>query len=254
MKNTNHQKTYYILIIYVFLIFISSCQSNTNSNNIEKGEIPYCHAEPMIDGLIDESWSALEWQAMDQLWVGEKPEKNDFIGKFKLMWNEDALYVLAHITDDVLEDTHSNPLNKYWDDDCLEIFIDEDASKGNHQYTHNAFAYHIALDQKVADIGTDTKPRLYPENLKSTMKDLGNNEYMWEVKVFMYKDDFIDDKINEPIKLKANQDFGFAIAYCDNDGSEEREHFMGSSKVVGEDKNRGWIDAGVFGQYILRKP
>ena len=35
------------------------------------------------------------------------------------------------------------------------------------------------------------------------------------------------------------------VAYCDNDNSPEREHFIGSNKIEGEDKNRGWIDAGV---------
>ena len=34
------------------------------------------------------------------------------------------LYLLVEITDDVLFDQHANPLHLYWDDDCIEIFID----------------------------------------------------------------------------------------------------------------------------------
>ena len=44
---------------------------------------------------------------------------------------------------------------------------------------------------------------------------------------------------------------GFALAYCDNDNSKERENFIGSVYVDGEDKNRGWIDANIFGTLKL---
>jgi hypothetical protein len=46
---------------------------------------------------------------------------------------------------------------------------------------------------------------------------------------------------------------GFALAYCDNDTSKERENFIGSVAVAGEDKNRGWIDAGIFGTIVLKE-
>jgi len=264
MNFKNKINTYYIFFICIILISINSCKSDnksaTENQTVElvkpkkSGEtIKYCHVLPQIDGEIDAQWENVEWNPINQLWLGENPSKNDFQGEYKVMWNESGLAVLAKITDDILVDTHKNPLVKYWDDDCLEIFIDEDASGGNHQYSHNAFAYHISLDQKVADIGPDEKPHLYPNNVSSVMKALGDNEYLWEVQLNMFKDDFVDGQSNQPIKLQENQNFGFAIAYCDNDTSEERENFIGSSFVEGEDKNRGWIDAGIFGQYVLVK-
>ncbi len=246
-------KTYNILFIYVLIIFISACQSSPTVNPRERKAIQYSEKLPVIDGIIDAEWEKVAWNPIDQYWVGKKPSKNDFQGQYKVMWNEEGLFVLAKITDDILVDNNRNPLKRYWDDDCLEIFVDEDGSRGNHQFNHNAFAYHIALDQKIVDIGTDSKPHLYPNNVNSTMVELGNNEYLWEVRLNMYKDTYRDGMTNAPIKLTANQDFGFAIAYCDNDTSEERENFIGSSVVEGEDKNRGWIDAGVFGRYTLVK-
>ena len=62
-------------------------------------------------------------------------------------------YVLAEIADDVLIDSHPDPLEYYWQDDTFEILIDEDASGGLHHFDYNAFAYHIALDSQVVDIG-----------------------------------------------------------------------------------------------------
>ncbi|WP_415191848.1 sugar-binding protein [Psychroserpens sp.] len=45
-----------------------------------------------------------------------------------------------------------DPLVADWNDDNLEIFMDEDNSGSNHQFTHNAIAYHIALDENVVDM------------------------------------------------------------------------------------------------------
>ena len=40
--------------------------------------------------------------------------------------------------------------------------------------------------------------------------------------------------------------------YCDNDKSELRENFFGSVIVNGDNKNRGWIDANIFGTIKLK--
>lgn len=42
------------------------------------------------------------------------------------------------------------------------------------------------------------------------------------------------------------------LAYGDNDHSPERENFIGNVRIDGTDKNRGWIDAGVFGLLELK--
>ena len=41
------------------------------------------------------------------------------------------------------------------------------------------------------------------------------------------------------------------VAYCDNDGSEIRENFIGSETVPSGPTDRGWIDAGLFGTVAL---
>ncbi len=44
---------------------------------------------------------------------------------------------------------------------------------------------------------------------------------------------------------------GLMVAWCDNDGSEIRENFIGSESAPGDKKDRGWIDAGLFGSLRL---
>lgn len=41
------------------------------------------------------------------------------------------------------------------------------------------------------------------------------------------------------------------LGLCDNDGSELRENFIGSELVADGPKDRGWIDAGLFGSLTL---
>ncbi len=153
--------------------------------------------------------------------------------------------------DDTLIDTHRDPLVQYWDDDCLEIFIDEDYSGGEHQFNHNAFAYHLSLDNQAIDIGTDAKPRNYTHHVDSRWQQRGN-KIVWEVAIDIYTDDYVDGADdNEPISLTAGKVIGLMVAYCDNDGSELRENFIGSESVPFGPKDRGWIDAGLFGALVL---
>ena len=158
---------------------------------------------------------------------------------------------------DILFDKIADPTVKYWDDDCLEVFIDSDASGGNHQYNHSAFAYHIALDNQAVDLGEDQKAHLFNDHLTSRWQrdEQQFHKIIWEVAIKLYPDNYTDSQPLPAITLKPEQKIGFMLAYCDNDGSATREHFMGSHiiKPVKGDSNRGWIDANVFGEISLKK-
>ncbi|MEL6986278.1 MAG: sugar-binding protein [Bacteroidota bacterium] len=248
----------FLLFLFVMSLF-ASCQNTPKETITEDAQVPntsdhkakYTDVKPVIDGFgNDQIWSEVEWYPIDQLWIGNPVNADDFEGRFKLAWNKDFLYILAEIKDDVLMDIHEDGLVQYWDDDCLEIFIDEDRSKGLHQFSHNAFAYHIGLDYSVTDFGPDSMPHYYNDHLicKRTMK---NNVYTWEVAMSVYNDQYKDGEAMKSETLSKGKTMGFAIAYCDNDKSLTRENFYGSIFVPGEDKNRGYIDAGIFGELIL---
>jgi len=207
--------------------------------------------DPVIDGIANEDiWSDKFWLPLDQLWLGDSYTSDDFYGRYKLTWTNDALYLLAEIRDNILVDNNDDPLVAWWDDDCLEIFIDEDNSGGEHQFNHNAFAYHIALDGNVVDMSTKKEGKLYNSHIESKRITTGNTT-IWEVKILLYDDLYKDDAENSTLKLQPGKVMGFALAYCDNDTSKTRENFIGSVYVEGEDKNRGWIDANIFGTLKL---
>lgn len=237
-------------------------------------DVPFAAAAPVVDGDPgDAAWARAEWVPMTHLMWGSLPREDDFSGRYKLVWTAHNLFLLAEITDDILHDSHPDPLEQYWEDDALEIFIDADASGGDHLLNYNAFAYHISLDNQAADMGPylseqdrqaeKTHVRLFPGHVQSQWKRSRDEPYKlyWEVKITVMGDDFKDSyaagqKVAQPVSLKTGMTMGFMLAYCDSDGEIEgggREHFMGDVEIepVNGDRNLGYIDASVFGEIIL---
>jgi hypothetical protein len=223
---------------------------------------PFAHKAPVIDGNgNDAAWAKANWKSLSHLMAGSMPKTEDFSGRYKVSWDKHRLYILAEITDDILFDQYADPKYRYWDDDALEIFVDEDMSGGNHQFNHSAFAYHVALDGQAPDIAGPNHADgsmnvvLLNDHIESNWKRSEDtpNTVIWEVSLSLYDKNFKNDKNDKPVTLFSGKKIGFMLAYCDNDGSASREHFMGSHAIepVNGDKNRGYIDASVFGQLEL---
>lgn len=255
----------YLILLSLYCLFFSMAFAF---------DVPFAAEAPVVDGDPgDAVWARAEWVPMLHLMWGTMPQEDDFNGRYKLVWTADNLYLLAEISDDILHDSHPDPLEQYWEDDALEIFIDADASGGDHLFNYNAFAYHISLDNQAADMGPylseqdqqaeKTNVRLYPGHVQSQWKRSGDDPYKlyWEVKITVMGDDYQDSyapgqKVAQAVPLKTGMTMGFMLAYCDSDGEIEgggREHFMGDVEIepVNGDRNLGYIDASVFGEIVL---
>ncbi|MGE5558237.1 MAG: sugar-binding protein [Bacillota bacterium] len=220
---------------------------------------PKAATAPTIDGSgTDSCWQKAPWRKIDTPWIFDTvtaPDgADDFSGRYKMVWTSDKLYYLVEITDDALRDDHPNPLVNYPDDDCLELFIDEDRSGGNHALNHTAFAYHISTqkfgqEHYVVDLSDNLYyvPIDFSSHAKVRMTQNGD-VYTWEVELTIYNETYNDDPgaVNTPETLIAGSVMGYAIAYCDND-TGTRDHFIGSIVIEGPDQNVAWQDAGIFG-------
>lgn len=236
--------------LLIFLVFCA-CNKAKVKDDHQIIEVQKTTETPTIDGRgMENSWNKTHWLSLDQNWLGKSFEHEDFNGRYKLLWTEEALYILVEVIDDVLYDTHEDPFKFWWNDDSLQLFIDEDNSGGLHPYNHNAFSYNIALDGNVVDYALNNKPKLFNENI-TTSKTTENKLTTWEIEVKLYTKDFEEGKKNGTVLISKNKKIGFALAYSDNDGSTERENFIGSVFIPGEDKNIGWINADVFGTLLL---
>lgn len=235
---------------------IAETTETTTQETPKKGEhnAIYTTEEILVDGMANEAiWAEATAYPIDERWLGEAYDSTDLQANFKAVWNDSTLYLLVEVLDDTVITIHPKWDNKWWDNDCVEIFIDEDNSDGEHQFNHNAFAYHVLTDGNVVDLGPDEKPHLY-NNHVTMQRTTEGKKSIWEFAITIYNDTYVDDQEeNETVSLKEGKEMGFALAYCDNDTSDTRENFVGTMVIEGEEKDRGWIDAGVFGTMYLIK-
>ncbi len=233
------------------------------SQRTESYQAPYAKTPPTIDGVANETaWDRAKWHNIDQLTLGSQPSEIDFQGRFKIIWKQNSLFIMAEIIDDILIDTHADPLDAYWEDDTFEVFLDEDKSGGDHLNNYNAFAYHIGLDNQAVDIDQSGNPRLFNTHVDSVWRRSTEipNVVVWEVKIDVYSDKYVDNQNERASQhalsnLYAGKEMGFMVAYCDSDSDVGRDSFIGSHDVpaVNGDKNRAYIDASVFDNLILVK-
>jgi len=223
-------------------------------------DVKQTDSAPLIDGINNDSaWQNIAWRPINQLLLGAKPTAEDFSGQFKLTWTPEKLYLIAEITDDVLLDKYADPLELYWEDDSLEILLDENGSGGDHLTNYNAFAYHVALDNQSVDIDNTGKPRLFNDHVESKwQRDPATGNVIWELGITLYDESFDHNatkKPSPPETLFAGKNLSIMVAYCDADADDGRQSFVTSFDVepVNGDKNRGYIDSSVFEPITLIK-
>lgn len=216
---------------------------------------PRAIGELTVDGLGNEpDWQQAPWRPLQYLMDGRPPDSElDFSARYRALWKSDALYLLVELRDDILLDSVADPLDRYWEDDALEVFVDEDAAGGPHQFDDAAYAYHIALDGQVVDIGPRGPgeapgPRTYPDHVQARWtRSLDDPTLLiWEVRVRLYA----QGEPEQPVVLHAGKHIGFMLAYCDSDQpGAGREHFVGDVEVAEREgtRNLGYLDADVFG-------
>jgi hypothetical protein len=224
---------------------------------------------PLIDGVgNDEVWNSegVTWQNIDQVWMpwkGTVPTATDFSGRFKVVWHEteNLLFFFVEITDDVFVDGYNFETNGpfgYPHYDVVEIFLDENRSKGPHVFDNgtenaqNAFSYHINVN---APANGTTTANFTVQDLDG--RDWGNswvvnyaahfpdfimrkedNKYFYEFSLKVFNDTYPTQQKNgstatDPEKarvtLTAGKIMGMTMAYCDNDANDgKRDHFFGS--------------------------
>ena len=242
----------YTLLYILFLVLSVRAYSQTQKDTIYavKTEIPV-----IIDGSDEDAcWSEAAWKPINQVWIpfAAKMAAGDFEGKYKVAWDSNYLYVLVQVVDDLISDDHPNPLQNWWDDDCVEVFIDENRSKGNHERNNNAFAYHVSTKYDAIDMDSKGNGINYKDHVEVVMDTIGEHTYLWEMAIKIYDANFT---VNNPeasrVSLTAKKLMGFSIAYCDNDLTNSRENFIGSMVMTSATANNNYITADYFGSLLL---
>ncbi len=232
--------------------FSSSVRSSSSASSVPNHyDAPRATSAPVIDGSADTVWERAAWAPIDVFWLGTQsnPSAQDYSGRYKALWDEDYLYLLFDVTDDRIYDGVRDALDRYWEDDTVELFIDENKNGGQHGYNTSAWAYHISTYGDVVDY-TTSGPKLLNDHVTSRLVSNGS-KHLWELRVRIYGEDYADWKTNTPLKLFSGKLMGFSACYIDNDGSPQRESMMGSVNTPGHKNNLGYQDASVFGSLRL---
>ncbi|MEM7113864.1 MAG: sugar-binding protein [Chloroflexota bacterium] len=97
--------------------------------------VPQTSTPLTIDGAIEERWQTVPVYPLSKLLLGDAlngPE--DVAAQFRLLYDQNYLYLLVQVTDDDLQQDSA----EFWQDDNVEIFIDA-GGEGDTSYDGNDF-------------------------------------------------------------------------------------------------------------------
>lgn len=238
----------------ILALSIAAGTSVADANN--RYGAPRTATAPVIDGVVEAVWEKAPWDSIRYTYIGAAATAADFSGRYKVMWDSGHVYIVAEIVDDSISDTHADPLDNYYNDDALELFVDENHDGGDHQSNFKAWAYHIGTrvdstgSNDVVDFGDDQQAHLFNDHFRIKRVQTGRVA-VWEMSMRVYGDSYTLAGPNSPLVLRQGKSMGFTVAYCDNDRGANRQNFFGSVNTPGHLQNQGYIDASCFGTLEL---
>ena len=176
---------------------------------------------PVIDGKYDDSWANAKEVVTNELVEGT-------IGataKVKTMWDENYLYVIADITDKLLNKSNKNE----WEQDSVEIFIDQNNNKTAH-YQEDDAQIRINFENELSGSGYNKEAL----KSKTTVTDTG---YIVEVAIPLDKVQVKDgDLVGFDFQVNDSDEFGTrtgVVTWCDGSGgSYANTSGFGNLKLV----------------------
>lgn len=190
-----------------FLILITSTLI-AGTNTIVDGflQIPMTSEQPEIDGKLDQVWKSVTATRMlvYETGSGLATSYDDSYSEFRLMWDEDNLYLFVHIVDDTID--VSDPASP-WFNDNIELFFDGNNMKTDTmQADDHQWRYVYGITEY--DGGTNCGPG----QVVYTVTDEG---YNIELAIPA-------DSLSFP--LEEGTEIGFEISNRDRDGGQVRNN------------------------------
>jgi len=205
------------LLILTFLLF--SITLGDTKTAVAK------YGTPKIDAEMDDVWKNTEEYITDSYVAGTKGKVA--YAKFRVLWDEESIYVWAEVHDNYLSKGNPNA----WEQDSIEIFIDEDNSKKT-SYDDNDAQYRVSFDNRQS-YGSGASAKYFVTATKKT--DFG---YIVEAQVKM-----------KSRKLSEGTIIGFDIQVNDANEWDSRVGII----AWNETENINWQNPSSFGNLKLVK-
>ena len=182
------------------------------------GRIVANFGTPRIDGTIDEVWeNAIEIQPPHT-----NNEAVQATAKFKVLWDDNALYFLAQVKDPNMSVA---PRNAY-EQDSIEVFLDEKNDKSS-SYGSDDLHFRVNYNN-VQSYDQGSSDRFY------TATKIGDNEYLVEGRI--------------ELQNAANNDTIYGIELQVNDCIESSR---AGTITLFDTKDSAWNNTSVFGEVVL---
>jgi len=239
------------LISLIFLSFsFSTLSAIEGVYNAPKVDNP-----PVIDGMgTDDCWQKASWAPIANVWIGSAVSSADYSGKFKVVWTPERLYVLVEVVDDSLSCQKVFDINNIYNYDCVEVFIDENRSRGTYSGTYQAFAYHTDTTGHICYARGNYGWERLDDHINMKVKKVAAHTYNWEFEIKIFDDSYASNKTNIPVSLTVGKSMGWSVAYNDNDAGTARQSMFGSKYIDGTDKNISYFNSSAFGDINLVFP
>lgn len=176
---------------------------------------------PTIDGTVNDSWSDSNVINVNEFLQGE----SGATAKIRTMYDESYLYVLAEVTDTTPNNVSENP----WEQDSIEIFIDEDFARSS-IYEDDDVQYRVSMDNVVSLNGG---PEVSKFISKTSTTDTG---YVVTMSI-----PFLEGSKSGGSKI------GFDVQVNDDQGSGKRDAFTKWNDIT----DNGWKSTEGFGTLIF---
>jgi hypothetical protein len=109
------------IVKYLFIIVF--CTFSLSGFAQKKGYVAIASSPPVIDGDIDNVWSESTRNPIPNQINGVTVSAEDLTAYWSALWDDDNLYFLFEVTDNMLVNSGPGASN-FWIHDCVEIFFD----------------------------------------------------------------------------------------------------------------------------------
>jgi hypothetical protein len=99
---------------------------------------------PVIDGKVDNIWDSARQYRLENVIYTPPSSPEDLSAYYRALWDENNLYVLVEVTDDIL--CHDTPPDKWYESDSVEVYIDANNAKAR-RYGQNDYQYAFNWDK-----------------------------------------------------------------------------------------------------------
>ena len=175
-------------------------------------EVFYSLHPVAIDGVLDDVWVGRDWKEMNHTVKGEEnlTHPGDLNVRWNSLWHTDTLYYIMEVLDDSLVADD----DLYWQDDCVEFWLDGDNSKGDTHDGINDLGFQFRYNPSLGiDLFQSIGPAVDLKEIRQAAKPMHGG---WRVEV-AFPLDILGIAPYDSIR------FGMDLDYNDDDSGGERE-------------------------------